>query len=110
MGNARRRPNSRTAGTDTSAIKTAKLHPLIATMWPTPVAAFEELVGSHGGLGGEQTNAFLVHPSDVQVPETKNSADVFPVLNARRGQLDERAQQRNPAPFRETGFPNIGLL
>ena len=74
MGNARRRPNSRTAGTDTSAIKTAKLHPLIATMWPTPVAAFEELVGSHGG------------------------------------QRDERAQQRNPAPFRETGFPNIGLL
>ncbi|HET7089055.1 MAG TPA: hypothetical protein VFL17_10425 [Anaerolineae bacterium] len=37
-------------------------------------------------------------------------ADIFPVLNARRGQLDERAQQRNPAPFRETGFPNIGLL
>ena len=55
------------------------------------VAAFEELVGSHGGLGGEQTNAFLLHPSDVRVPETKNSTDVFPVLNARRGQLDEHA-------------------
>jgi len=25
------------------------------------------------------------------VPETKNSTDVFPVLNARRGQLDEHA-------------------
>jgi uncharacterized membrane protein YvlD (DUF360 family) len=28
------------------------------------VAAFEELVGSHGGLGGWQTKAFLLHPSD----------------------------------------------
>ncbi|WP_374238270.1 alkaline phosphatase family protein [Actinoplanes sp. DH11] len=27
------------------------------------VAAFEELVGSHGGLGGWQTDAMLVHPS-----------------------------------------------
>ncbi|MEV6637708.1 alkaline phosphatase family protein [Actinoplanes sp. NPDC051470] len=28
------------------------------------VAAFEELVGSHGGLGGWQTEAVLVHPRD----------------------------------------------
>ncbi len=28
------------------------------------VAAFEELVGSHGGLGGEQTQPFIMHPSD----------------------------------------------
>jgi hypothetical protein len=27
------------------------------------VSAFEELVGSHGGLGGWQTEAVLVHPS-----------------------------------------------
>ena len=27
------------------------------------VAAFEELVGSHGGLGGDQTRALLVHPA-----------------------------------------------
>jgi hypothetical protein len=27
------------------------------------VAAFEELVGSHGGLGGWQTNAFLLYPA-----------------------------------------------
>jgi hypothetical protein len=64
---------------------------IVSTLYPNEqVAAFEELVGSHGGLGGEQTNAFLLHPSDVRVPETTNSADVFPVLNARRGQLDER--------------------
>ena len=28
------------------------------------VAAFEELVGSHGGLGGWQTDAFVLHPTD----------------------------------------------
>jgi hypothetical protein len=28
------------------------------------VAAFEELVGSHGGLGGWQTDAMLVHPAE----------------------------------------------
>ncbi|WP_414468788.1 phage holin family protein [Methanobacterium sp. ACI-7] len=28
------------------------------------VAAFEELIGSHGGLGGEQSMPFIMHPSD----------------------------------------------
>ena len=27
------------------------------------VAAFEELIGSHGGLGGPQTEAFILHPA-----------------------------------------------
>jgi len=49
------------------------------------VAAMEELIGSHGGLGGEQTDAFLLHPGAFDVPPTKNSADVFEILNARRG-------------------------
>jgi len=49
------------------------------------VAALEELIGSHGGMGGEQTDAFLFHPGDMVVPETRNSIDVFPILNARRG-------------------------
>ncbi|WSA82867.1 alkaline phosphatase family protein [Micromonospora sp. NBC_01796] len=33
------------------------------------VAAFEELVGSHGGLGGWQTDAFLLHPAEWPVAE-----------------------------------------
>jgi Uncharacterized proteins of the AP superfamily len=33
------------------------------------VAAFEELVGSHGGLGGWQNDAVLVHPADWPVTE-----------------------------------------
>jgi uncharacterized membrane protein YvlD (DUF360 family) len=33
------------------------------------VAAFEELVGSHGGLGGRQTQPFLLRPSELSPPE-----------------------------------------
>jgi hypothetical protein len=29
------------------------------------VAAFEELVGSHGGMGGPQTRPFLLHPAEL---------------------------------------------
>lgn len=50
------------------------------------VAALEELIGNHGGLGGEQTDAFLFHPPDMPVTPTRNSADVFHLLNARRDQ------------------------
>ncbi|GAA0271256.1 phage holin family protein [Cryptosporangium japonicum] len=32
------------------------------------VAAFEPLVGSHGGLGGPQTTAFLLYPADLPTP------------------------------------------
>ncbi len=33
------------------------------------VAAFEELIGSHGGLGGPQTEPFILHPSDWELDE-----------------------------------------
>jgi hypothetical protein len=33
------------------------------------VAAFEELIGSHGGLGGAQTQPFILHPSDWALDE-----------------------------------------
>jgi uncharacterized membrane protein YvlD (DUF360 family) len=33
------------------------------------VAAFEELIGSHGGLGGPQTHPFILHPSDWTLDE-----------------------------------------
>ena len=48
------------------------------------VAAMEELIGSHGGMGGVQTDAFLFHPGDMPVRETTNSVDVFQILDARR--------------------------
>jgi uncharacterized membrane protein YvlD (DUF360 family) len=59
---------------------------VLSTVYPDgTVAAMEELIGSHGGMGGEQTDAFLFHPDDMHVPATTNSADLFAILNARRG-------------------------
>jgi uncharacterized membrane protein YvlD (DUF360 family) len=39
--------------------------------WPRfgEVAAFEELVGSHGGLGGTQCFPLVLHPADLRWPE-----------------------------------------
>jgi hypothetical protein len=55
------------------------------------VAAFEELVGSHGGLGGPQTEAFIVYPSawgdDGLAVENPN--DLYWVLRRWRQQLAE---------------------
>jgi uncharacterized membrane protein YvlD (DUF360 family) len=33
------------------------------------VAAFEELIGSHGGLGGPQTQPFIIHPTEWALDE-----------------------------------------
>jgi hypothetical protein len=33
------------------------------------VAAFEELIGSHGGLGGPQTRPLILHPAEWEIDE-----------------------------------------
>lgn len=59
---------------------------VISSVYPDgSVAALEELIGNHGGLGGEQTDAFIFHPPQLQVPDTRNSIDVFNILNNHRG-------------------------
>ena len=59
---------------------------VMSTLYPDgTVAAMEELIGNHGGLGGEQTDAFILHSMDMPVPETSNSTDVFAILDSRRG-------------------------
>jgi uncharacterized membrane protein YvlD (DUF360 family) len=42
-----------------------------STFWPQfgEVAAFEELVGSHGGLGGTQSHPFVLHPAELAWPD-----------------------------------------
>ena len=44
-----------------------------STYWTetNEVAAFEELCGSHGGLGGEQAYPFALVPSAFRLPETR---------------------------------------
>jgi len=44
---------------------------MVNSLWDTQtdeVAAFEELVGSHGGMGGAQTRPFLLYPADLPDP------------------------------------------
>jgi uncharacterized membrane protein YvlD (DUF360 family) len=42
-----------------------------STYWPQfgEVAAFEELVGSHGGMGGTQSFPFVLHPRELKWPD-----------------------------------------
>jgi hypothetical protein len=42
-----------------------------SAVWPefAEVAAFEELVGSHGGMGGPQSFPLVLHPADLPWPE-----------------------------------------
>jgi hypothetical protein len=59
---------------------------LNSTIYPDgTVAALEELIGNHGGLGGEQTDAFIFHPGDMTVPKTRNSYEWKAILDSRRG-------------------------
>ena len=47
------------------------------------VAAYEELIGSHGGLGGQQTDPFLMFPSAFAVKdEIINANQVYSILKA----------------------------
>ncbi|KUL28161.1 phage holin family protein [Actinoplanes awajinensis] len=39
------------------------------------VAAFEDLIGCHGGMGGAQDRPVLIHPRDWEPPGALNSAD-----------------------------------
>jgi hypothetical protein len=43
---------------------------LNSTFWEETgeVAAFEELVGSHGGMGGPQAHPFVLHPASLPAP------------------------------------------
>ena len=46
---------------------------LNSRFWPEfgEVAAFEELVGSHGGMGGTQSFPFVLHPADLEWPDAQ---------------------------------------
>ena len=66
------------------------------------VAAFEDLVGSHGGLGGPQSEAFLVVPETWDVPDRlANGIAVHEVLartRCRRRGVNGRRESLSPYP------------
>ncbi len=59
------------------------------------VAAFEELVGCHGGIGGWQTDAVLVHPRRFVVDEPPVGSDEVHRLLI--SWLDQLGQRKQPA-------------
>ena len=60
------------------------------------VAAFEELVGSHGGLGGPQAHPFVVVPSEWRGARRADRGHRGP---ARGAQALERSRPASPVPM-----------
>lgn len=56
------------------------------------VAAFEELVGSHGGLGGYQSRPFILFPSDWEIPEKQivGATSVYSLLKSWVDQFSDK--------------------
>jgi hypothetical protein len=85
---------------------------MVNSLWDAQtdeVAAFEELVGSHGGLGGGQSHPFVLHPVDLPMPTVgvlgaESLHDVF------RGWLDALGHgshaERTPVGTGPDGLPD----
>ena len=70
------------------------------------VAAYEELIGSHGGLGGQQTDPFLMHSSAIRVDEEIiNANQVYSVLK----KIKKSPVERNKPADREGKAEDISL-
>lgn len=77
--------------------------------WPEfgEVAAFEELVGSHGGLGGTQAFPFVLHPAELAWPEgevvgAEQVHRVFRGWLAELGQSDYASEVASPGASTRT--------
>ena len=62
--------------------------------------AFEELISFHGGLGGPQTRAFILHPAALPIPDEPivGAAAVHGVLSGWRAALQNGGEARAAAP------------
>jgi hypothetical protein len=66
------------------------------------VAAFEEQVGSHGGLGGEQSHPFILHPADLSCPsaEVHGAEQIHQLFRGWLAHLGHEAFRRDAPPTR----------
>ena len=80
------------------------------------VAAFEGLVGCHGGLGGWQDRAFVVVPDEVPFPSTRvvgadalhvALVDILRHLGHRRDVPDERPDDEAASPREEDALREV---
>jgi hypothetical protein len=62
--------------------------------------AFEELISFHGGLGGPQTRPFILHPTQLPVPDEPivGAASVHALLTGWRDSLQSERPPQEPAP------------
>jgi hypothetical protein len=72
------------------------------------VAAFEELVGCHGGIGGWQTDAVLVHPRRWVVEEQPVGPDA--VHDLLIGWLDELGQRKDVSATEEITPEDVAVV
>jgi uncharacterized membrane protein YvlD (DUF360 family) len=73
--------------------------------------AFEELISFHGGLGGPQTRAFILHPERLPVPDDSivGAAAVHAVLSGWRDRLQGGAAgEARPAQSESTTMSSPG--
>ena len=63
------------------------------------VAAFEELIGSHGGLGGLQTHAFVLYPADLPASDEPlvGAASVYELLKS-WAPVVNKTEESTPTP------------
>ena len=69
--------------------------------------AFEELISFHGGLGGPQTQPFILHPSTLAAPAEPivGAAAVHAVLTGWRRDLQGGAEPAENPPAALVGDP-----
>jgi uncharacterized membrane protein YvlD (DUF360 family) len=74
------------------------------------VAAFEELVGSHGGLGGTQSHPFVLHPPDLPWPDEPvvGARNVHKVFRAWLAALGQDAYKEIEPPGESTSTRDEG--
>jgi hypothetical protein len=73
------------------------------------VAAFEELIGSHGGLGGPQTSPFILHPTEWTIDEPMIGAEaVYRQLRAWLRDIGIELGPPKAAPSGRRPEPGVG--
>jgi hypothetical protein len=58
------------------------------------VCAFEELVGSHGGVGGDQSQPFILYPSSWNLSDEKiiGAENIYKILKENNEKLGENKE------------------
>ncbi len=72
--------------------------------------AFEELISFHGGIGGPQTRAFILHPARLEVPDGPilGAASVHGLLAGWRRQLQGGREAVAAPPFEAPAEVGVG--